>query len=702
MSYSELEILIQKDPHGQFMISARHRLDAGDIPMAPVPFDFDPGNADVRSSEPDICGPALSNALFARGNDVREAFVAAKARSTPSMPLKVLLCFDPALSYLHALKWETMTDPHDRSPLGQREHTILSRFLFDTGQYMPRRQPLTNLKALVVISNPTDLSEDDLSKDKRINVESEAGTAANSMSGISRRTLRSKGEATLAGLAEELRQCPDILYLVCHGSMHDGQAKLVLESVTGASDIVAAQDVVNLISQEKPPGLVVLCSCQSAGTGLTGKNEVLSSIGPMLCKAGVPAVLAMQGKVSMDSMNLFMPQFFAELAVHGEVDRAASAARQKIRRQPDWWMPVVFTRISNSRIWYSPGFGAAEDGDKVDPWDRITSKMNARACTPIIGNSLAEAFLGSRRDMARQWGEKHRYPLSGKETDDLPQIAQYLSVIKEEVDFVYLSYYRFIYTHLLAHEGYRALVPDKFKNLDDGDLLDDLSELVSEVGKAARRADPGEPHAVLAGYRLPVYVTTDPSDLLVDAVEEKIGRRPRVRVLRWNKAAEQQDDAYAGTDKTAASAEPTRDNPIVVKLFGDLKRRGSLVLTEDQYFDYLAAAAASKDPIPPSVRFRLADSALLFVGFQAEAWEFRVLFRSLLNLEGADMLENHQHFSVQIDPNSILDPISARKYIEAYLKSKAKLRLYWGDVAMFIAELKKQTDSAKASKAAAP
>lgn len=78
------------------------------------------------------------------------------------------------------------------------------------------------------------------------------------------------------------------------------------------------------------------------------------------------------------------------------------------------------------------------------------------------------------------------------------------------------------------------------------------------------------------------------------------------------------------------------------------------------------------------MRARLNSSALLFVGLQAESQEFRVLFRSLLLLEGNDLQKDYEHFSVQIDPNSILDPGSARRYIEKYLQRKAKWRLYWG------------------------
>ncbi|MGT2490914.1 CHAT domain-containing protein [Cupriavidus basilensis] len=74
------------------------------------------------------------------------------------------------------------------------------------------------------------------------------------------------------------------------------------------------------------------------------------ALGPLLAQAGAPAVLAMQGNVSVATMDAFMPVFFTELRDHGDVDRAAGIARAAVGQQPDWWMPAVFTRLDSGRI----------------------------------------------------------------------------------------------------------------------------------------------------------------------------------------------------------------------------------------------------------------------------------------------------------------------------------------------------------------
>ena len=98
--------------------------------------------------------------------------------------------------------------------------------------------------------------------------------------------------------------------------------------------------VVSWLSELKqPPCLVVLISCQSAGTGevterssrARSKTMHLGALGPRLGSAGVPAVLAMHGNVTMATVEAFMPKFFSELQKDGLVDRAVALARGAVR-----------------------------------------------------------------------------------------------------------------------------------------------------------------------------------------------------------------------------------------------------------------------------------------------------------------------------------------------------------------------------------
>ena len=117
----------------------------------------------------------------------------------------------------------------------------------------------------------------------------------------------------------------------------------------------------------------------------------------------------------------------------------------------------------------------------------------------------------------------------------------------------------------------------------------------------------------------------------------------------------------------------------------------SLVLTEDDYFDYLIGVTSNKDLIPAVVRRALADTALLFLGFQLDDWNFRVFFRSIMNQEGRGRRGRYAHVAVQINPEEgrILEPDGARAYLETYFQS-ADMSIYWGRADDFIRELQSQ------------
>src|SRR5207253_1390745 len=112
---------------------------------------------------------------------------------------------------------------------------------------------------------------------------------------------------------EALREEPDILYLVCHGGMVDGEPQLLLEDDAGKTAPASGDDLVEAFKGLRNlPRLVVLISCQSGGDaaappGSPGADRaVLAAVGPRLAEAGVPAVLAMQGDLDKATARLFL------------------------------------------------------------------------------------------------------------------------------------------------------------------------------------------------------------------------------------------------------------------------------------------------------------------------------------------------------------------------------------------------------------
>lgn len=81
------------------------------------------------------------------------------------------------------------------------------------------------------------------------------------------------------------------------------------------------------------------------------------------------------------------------------------------------------------------------------------------------------------------------------------------------------------------------------------------------------------------------------------------------------------------------------------------------------------------------MRRALADSALLFLGFRLDDWDFRVLFRSIMQREGGNRRGRYLHIAAQINPEEerILEPAGARRYLEARFQS-TDVNIFWGSV----------------------
>ncbi|WP_366524528.1 SIR2 family protein [Nannocystis sp.] len=134
---------------------------------------------------------------------------------------------------------------------------------------------------------------------------------------------------------------------------------------------------------------------------------------------------------------------------------------------------------------------------------------------------------------------------------------------------------------------------------------------------------------------------------------------------------------------------PDVARPLVYHLFGRLDARDAMVLTEDDYFDFLIGVTGNRDLIPVTVRRALADTALLFLGFHMEDWNFRVLFRSIMSQQGGGRRKRYAHIAAQIDPEQgrAVDIERARRYLEEYF-DEADITIYWGSAEDFLAELR--------------
>jgi hypothetical protein len=321
---------------------------------------------------------------------------------------------------------------------------------------------------------------------------------------------------------------------------------------------------------------------------------------------------------------------------------------------------------------------AVSDGgdQKFTRWPSLLSFIKIGKLTPVVGLGLTDSLIGPRHLLAREWADEYGFPLAGYQKDDLPQVAQFVRVENDDVTL-----------RVALGEYIRRQVVERFPGSVPADLgPGHLDEMIKTAWLHEASQLPTDPHAFLASLPVPIYITAHPSNLLATALSVA-GRSPVVDLCRWRADV---DDWPPSQLKAEPTYEPTVERPLVFHLFGNLEFPDSLVLTEDDYFDFLIGVSLNRGLIPAPVQRALADSALVFLGFRIDAWDFRVLLRCLLSQEGGHRRDRYKHVAAQLDVGSgMTSPERAREYLRDYFAQfkETSIDIFWGTVDQFVASL---------------
>jgi hypothetical protein len=274
-----------------------------------------------------------------------------------------------------------------------------------------------------------------------------------------------------------------------------------------------------------------------------------------------------------------------------------------------------------------------------DDWDLLIGRIRAGNCTPFLGAGISAGALPLGSDIARKWSAEYDYPLD--DANDLARVSQFLAIRLND-----------------------AMFPKE--------------EIVAELRVPTPDFDAeDEPHGILAELPLPVYMTTNYDDFMTEGLRHA-GKDPRREVCRWNRNPALQGQRPVLTPAFA----PTAANPIVFHLHGHLTLPESIVLTEDDYLDFLVAISSQPKLLPHQIKKALAGASLLFIGYRLADWNFRVLHRGLV-MAGEQSLRRLS-VTVQLRPT---DP--EREYLEKYFGA-LNVRVYWGTARQFASELRRR------------
>jgi hypothetical protein len=305
--------------------------------------------------------------------------------------------------------------------------------------------------------------------------------------------------------------------------------------------------------------------------------------------------------------------------------------------------------------------------------------MTNGLCTPIIGPGLSAGFFPSRPAVASGLAARLQVPIAPGPSNDLARISQYLVATHRDKMYPRTALVSFLIERIeedygLTDEQLRAAEAEA--GTRQGGKW--LSQLIIQLGRRHRQEHPDDdPYAILAAMEFPIYFTTSFSALLEDAL--KAAERP-ARVVDFRATARA---------RPAIPATPNRDHPIVVRLFGGFDDPETLVLTEDDHFNYLTTWATNRSNALRGLKSSLTNNNLLLMGFGLDDWDFRVLFRSILCMEGATQLGQLAHVAVQVNPESeTIEADAVQQYLEQYYQREANFSLRWDTPSDFLQELR--------------
>lgn len=282
-------------------------------------------------------------------------------------------------------------------------------------------------------------------------------------------------------------------------------------------------------------------------------------------------------------------------------------------------------------------------------WILLLRRIKDGKCTPFLGAGTSSGVLPLGSDIALQWAQQYGYPL--EDCADLPRVAQYLAI---QFDPMFPK---------------EEIIRQFFRDPPVPDFT-----------------TPHEPHNVLAELPLPVYITTNYDDFMTKALTHH-HKNPRRELCRWNSII-REDPSVSDMEPTY---EPTPANPVVFHLHGHSGRPDSLVLTEDDYLDFLVNISSNQNLLAHQIQRAITGSSLLFVGYSLADITFKVIFRGLVSATEASL--RRISITVQL-PHAPTDPSETTRTMpqnlrEAYFE-KANIRVFWGTAEEFCGELRRR------------
>ncbi len=282
--------------------------------------------------------------------------------------------------------------------------------------------------------------------------------------------------------------------------------------------------------------------------------------------------------------------------------------------------------------------------------------------------------------LTKEWAAEIHYPMA----DDYnpARVAQFYQVEQKESLSAKTKYLKFLAQYLLdineEEEGYQDVVK-QMRTQEDASF----SEIVQQLDCPRFPAGMEDPLRILAKLPLKMYVTTSYYNFIERALEAE-NKKPRTQVCFW----------LSGKPKPEHTPdplfEPSDTEPIVYHLYGLEDYAQTLVLSEDDYMNFLISVVEdtnTQNPVVPlSLREALAESRLLMLGYRVKDWDFRVLFRFILKFRSNDSAPRGMLIQLKPGSKQIGDKDKSLEYLGHYFDKK-QFDVDWTNPEKFIQKL---------------
>jgi hypothetical protein len=193
-----------------------------------------------------------------------------------------------------------------------------------------------------------------------------------------------------------------------------------------------------------------------------------------------------------------------------------------------------------------------------------------------------------------------------------------------------------------------ASLPDLARVAQHVELKRDTPYLVEQLQEllADQNRQPSQILTLLASLPFKLLITTNYDRLL----ERAFGTKPYVPVVQPVEGFNENEL----TEVNNRLAAITRD-PVIYKIHGSFPdpakpndEVSSLILTEENYIQFLSVVGDKAAGIPTQITQRLSHGTILFLGYSLEDWDFRMIHKSLIeSLPGKDQRKS---YAIQLKP----------------------------------------------------